>query len=321
MIESVGLVDQSYRGVLTLRGERVVDALHAVLSSDVKGLAVGQLQRSCLLTPKGRVVGAFELFHDEAECFSLLLAEPSREPFVVALSKYVLLSDVEVHDCSSDYATFAVQGPHPESVVARLGGDAAASVVAPEFTAIDVGPTQCRLFRGGETPEGGYVLRAPLDAAEDVWSHLHEAVKAAGGSAVGFDAAEILRVEAGVARHGIDYDDTSFPTEFGWDDALTYDKCYVGQEVVARMRTYGQVSRKLRGLIAPPDAPIAVGAPLCSDGADAGVVTSVVTSPRLGRRIALASVLRKFFDRQQFDIAVGDRAVAVEVVDLPVPLS
>ena len=171
---------------------------------------------------------------------------------------------------------------------------------------------------GGETPEGGHELWVPSESIAQVWDALLDGIRAAGGRACGQDAAEVLRVEAGQARFGKDYDEDSFPNEIGWEHALTYDKCYVGQEVVARMRTYGEVNRKLRGLLAGTDgASLAPGDPVYAGDEEAGRVTSFTYSTRLGKSLALASVKRRFWKESGLSVKSDDEELSVEQIDLP----
>jgi folate-binding protein YgfZ len=123
------------------------------------------------------------------------------------------------------------------------------------------------------------------------------------------DTAEILRVEAGRPRFGLDIDGTNLPDEAGLATAISATKgCYVGQEIVARRRTYGRMNRRLVGFRFP-DGPVPTGTPLSrpdsSEGApqkaEAGRVASSVVSPRFGP-IGLGFAFH--------DIPVGGRLVS-----------
>jgi folate-binding protein YgfZ len=137
---------------------------------------------------------------------------------------------------------------------------------------------------------------------------------------VGFAADEVFRIEAGRARFGVDYTTESFPGEAGLDDALTYAKCYVGQEVVARMRTYGHANRALRGLEfaarGDSDLPDRLrGAPVTVEGREVGRVTSCVDSPRHGM-IGLA-ILHRSGWTPGTRVSVGAGASEAIVRELP----
>ena len=125
-------------------------------------------------------------------------------------------------------------------------------------------------------------------------------------------AAEVLRVESGRPRYGLDLDEGTIPQEAGLNErAVSFTKgCYVGQETVARLHYRGKPNRQLRGLRF--SAPVATGTPLVLGEREVGRVGSSVVSPRFGP-IGLALVRR--------EAAVGDELVAGEgravVAELP----
>ena len=129
------------------------------------------------------------------------------------------------------------------------------------------------------------------------YAALFAAVRVAGGRAVGYQALEWARIEAGIPRFGVDMDETNLPPEAGLErDAISYTKgCYTGQETIARLRTYGQVSKALRGLVLPESItalPVR-GDVLTRDGRDVGKITCAIRSPRLERNIALGYVRKE----------------------------
>jgi folate-binding protein YgfZ len=118
-----------------------------------------------------------------------------------------------------------------------------------------------------------------------------------GGGMCGWDALELCRIEAGIPRFGRDMDETNLPPEAGLDSrAISYTKgCYIGQEVLARIRTYGQVAKALRGLkfLDSSEAIPVKGDKLFFNGKEAGYITSAAVSPRAGGVIALGYVRRE----------------------------
>ena len=108
---------------------------------------------------------------------------------------------------------------------------------------------------------------------------------------------EVARIEAGIPRFGKDMDETNLPPEAGLDaTAISYSKgCYIGQEIIARVRTYGQVAKKLSGLELGAGLTVAPegGAKLQFQGKDAGYLTSATFSPTLGRWIGMAYIRRE----------------------------
>jgi folate-binding protein YgfZ len=136
-----------------------------------------------------------------------------------------------------------------------------------------------------------------------------------GAVPVGEEAAELLRIESGRPRHGLDMSDDNLPGEVGLEQrAVNFTKgCYVGQEPVARMHYRGHPNRCLRGLRL--SEPAAAGSPVfAADGKDVGRLTSACVSPSLGP-IALAIIRREVEPRGQ--VRVGAAGSSAAVVELP----
>jgi folate-binding protein YgfZ len=118
---------------------------------------------------------------------------------------------------------------------------------------------------------------------------LWQALQVRGARPVGQKALEVLRIEAGIPRYGIDMDESNVVTETALDDAVSYTKgCYVGQEIIARIKYRGHVAKKLSGLICDQgSSPQSGNTILSTDGKEIGRVTSTTHSPQLGQTIAL----------------------------------
>ena len=143
-------------------------------------------------------------------------------------------------------------------------------------------------------------------------AELHAALAAAGAVPVREGAAEVLRVERGIPRYGVDLDDSVIPQEAGLNErAISFTKgCYVGQETVARLYYRGKPNRHLRGLRLSEEA--APGTGLLMGDRELGALTSVAVSPRQGV-IGLALVRR---EAAPGDVLAAGAAQA-EVVELP----
>jgi folate-binding protein YgfZ len=303
---TVGIVDTSYRGVIDLRGEKAGELLSRITSNHPESLAPGRGQLACLLSSKGRLIAAFELFRIAESSFRLVLFEPLRDSVLAELGKYAFLDDVSVSSVGPELAVLSIIGPRAGEFVsawiapAELGQLAELAIgtpsSSPPHAPLAVVPAASSV---PDTPAGGFELWYARDRLDAVWPVLAERARLLGGRPVGFRALESLRLEHGIPRSGLDFDDQSFPGEVGWERALTYDKCYVGQEVVARMRTYGSVHRRIdrfesSGTPLPP-----AGAVLRVGEDEAGRVTSAAYSYGLRRILFLAAVKRRFFDTEK----------------------
>jgi folate-binding protein YgfZ len=113
---------------------------------------------------------------------------------------------------------------------------------------------------------------------------------------VGAEDLETFRIEAAAPRWGVDMDETTIPNEAGLEErTISYDKgCYIGQETIARIKTYGHVNRRLVQLSVAGVSLPGRGEKILADGRDVGHVTSAAFSSRLGKALALGYVRREF---------------------------
>lgn len=247
--------------VLDVTGEDRIAFLQGQLTQDVRGLANGETRSTAGLTSKGKLLFVARAVN-LPDRIRLLAPAGLRAAILEHLRRYVLASRVAIEDRSDDFVRVGLYGP-------------GASGVRP---AADI------LLLPGEGEFDAEVV-APSGRRDEVESLL----QAAGSEAVPDEAAEVLRLEAGRPRFGSDMDGSNLPDEVGMSDAISNSKgCYVGQEVVARLRTYGRVNRRLVGFRFP-EGTIAPGTSLArtEEGADrarteAGRVTSAVFSPAFG---------------------------------------
>ena len=244
-------------GVLAVEGPDREAFLQGQLTQDARGLAPGQSRPMAGLSPKGKLLYFGRLV---AQADRLLLVVPRSAVATVAehLRKYAVFQKVSVTDRSEE---FLLLGFFSSAVGGLRASEAAIALPA-----------------DGEFAAG---LLAP--AADR--GALTAALAAAGSVAVSDASAEILRVEAGRPRFGTDADDTNLPDELGLQAAISTTKgCYVGQEIVARLRTYGRVNRRLVGFRFPEE-PVPTGtvfADPAKESLELGRVTSAVVSPRFG---------------------------------------
>lgn len=323
VIRAAGLFDRSDRGVLDIEGKGVLAALDKILSSHVAELTAHRGQRSVLLTARGRIVGGFHLFLLPSGAVRLVLGEEVRPELRSTLEKYCFLGDLLVTDRTGETAFLGLEGPRAARAI-EAAGIGRPDALPAELLGLrweEWKGVPLALTRKGETPEGGFEIWAPRSQLEELRAALLGGVHAVGGGACSAADADALRIEAGIARLAVDGTGDNFPNDLGWEDALTYDKCYVGQEIVARMRTYGQANRKLRGLLVDRnEAGVSVPrlpAPLLVEGEEAGQVTSLAPSDRLGVWVGLATVRRKYWGAGSARVGAGEEAPPCRLQDLP----
>ena len=293
--QTVGLLDLGFRGRLCLLGADRKSFLNGQVTNNVKDLAVGRGCYAALVTAKGKMESDLNIYCLENEL--LLDFEPGLTAAVQArLEKFIIAEDVQTADVAPHYGLLSLQGPGAAAVLQTLSLPVPSPALAvhalphAEWGEIYV-TNQPRL--GG----AGFDLFFPAAALPAAAETLLTDVRASGGLACGWSALEIARIEAGLPRFGADMDNSTLPPEAGLDSrAVSYSKgCYIGQEVIARIRTYGQVARALRGLRLPDElaALPKKGDKLLHDGKEVGFITSAAVSPTLKANIALGYVRKE----------------------------
>jgi folate-binding protein YgfZ len=295
--DAAGVIDLSGRSRLCLTGADRVTFLHGQVTNDVKRLKPGEGCYAALISAKGRMQSDLNLYVLADEV--LLDFEPGYASAVAQrLEKYVIAADVQVVDAAPHYGLLSVQGPRAMEVVAAL--NLGAPLPGKPFHFITVQePTLGQVYLVNQPRLGtaGYDLFVPVGSLGAVADKLITAVRAVGGRACGWDALETVRIEAAIPRFGQDMDESNLPPEAGLDErAISYSKgCYIGQEIIARIRTYGQVAKTLRGLKLADGLKSLPkkGDKLHRGDQEIGYVTSAIASPTLKSNIALAYLRRE----------------------------
>ena len=301
LTEGCGLLDRSERGKLALTGPGAEEFLEGQVTNDVEALNSGQGVYAAFLSPKGKMLGDLRVLDLGDELFLDTERSALQELFNM-IRRYRIGYDVELHKRTVERGLLSLIGPEARAVAG------ARDLPEPEHAnaAGDVDGAAVRLVA---TDVGVDLL---CDAADT--DALAAALRGRGAADVDEAAAEVLRVEAGRPRYGIDLDDTVIPQEAGLNErAVSFTKgCYVGQETVARLHYRGKPNRHLRGLRL--SAPAARGDELRLGERAVGKVGTAVVSPRHGP-VALALVRREA--EPGATVAVGDGGETAEVVELP----
>lgn len=319
--QSAGIIDLTSRSRLVLLGADRQRFLHGQVTNEVQKLKPGEGCYAALTNAKAKMVSDLNIYIMAEEI--LLDFEPGYAQGVAErLQKYIVADDVQIEDVSPHYALLSVQGPSAPQIIEALQLKIPlpqqpmrhAASAHPQFGEVYL-MNQPRLGTIGfdlYIPHSAYLRAA--DALVSIASHL-------GGGLAGWTAFETARIEAGIPRYGVDMDETNLAPETGIAAAIRYDKgCYIGQEIIARIRTYGQVTKSLRGLRLSQGmkrSP-AQGAKLFRDGKEAGYITSATFSPALQAHIALGYVRREANQPGiELTLETPDEAATATVFELP----
>jgi folate-binding protein YgfZ len=313
-VEGAALFDASERGLLEITGADAAVFLHRLLANDVRNLASGASQRNLLLSAKGKVLFDIDLAHD-GERF--LASTPSgRAPaLAAALDMYLSSEKVNLADLTATHAPLELTGPLADDVVRKATG---AQLPAAErgFARVEWnGPLVITRL----PVAGSRGLR--LDAGPENVERLWRALVDAGARPAGLVARDSLRAEALAAAPLADIDENVYPQEARLESAFSLDKgCYIGQEVVAKIDTYGGLNKRLVGLKVSHDDPVARGTRLfrLDDGEwrDLGVVTTWAYSFALDGGLVLAYVKRRH-QKTGTEFRVGEGPATAVIVPMP----
>ncbi len=317
--QAAALLDLSSRSRLCLLGADAQKFLNGQVTNNVKALQTGAGCYAALVSARGKLESDLNIYRLENEL--LLDFEPGQSARVaLRLEKFIIAEDAQVVDVAADYGLLSVQGPQAAAVLSAWAPGLALPR-EPLAVAKWTGPDGGEIYVTNHARAGrpGFDLFVPAAAMEAVAAQL----LARGGRWCGWQALETARVEAGVPRFGADMDETNLAPEALDARAISYSKgCYIGQEVIARIRTYGQVAKALRGLRLGGDVPElpATGAKLFSGDKEAGYLTCAVRSPRWQAVLALGYVRREA-DHPGAALLVQTPAgkIPAQIVDLPLP--
>ncbi len=298
-----GLIDLSaMRGRIRVSGSEATMFLNGLITNDVKNLAQNRWMPAVFPTVQGRLIGAVRVIRGNEPSLLIDTETASHEAVLKTISRFTLAGDFKVADVTSETALLTVQGQGAAEVVEKVFETPVSEL--PSNGVVETRGHQT-IIRASHTGEEGFDI--VIDASRK--AEFQQSLEAAGAQSIGEDTFEILRVEAGIARFGQDMDETNVVPETNLDDAVSYTKgCYVGQEIIVRIKHRGHPAKKLTRLRFETDQQIEPGAVIRStDNQEIGRVTSAVISPRLGS-IGLGYVRYEY-------LADGTRVVVGDGID------
>lgn len=292
----VGIADLSHRGKLRVTGEDRVKWLQSIISNDILQLTPGNGIYSALLTHKGKMTSYFRVYALPEAVMLEDVGEIGEATFQ-ALRKFLLYgTKAKMENLAESWGLLLVSGPHAADLIKAAFGADVSHLTPLSFISQEIGRQQAMLIRSEETGEMDIEILVPNDGLQAAWEALWSAGEPLGLKPFGAEAREVLRLEAGLPRAGIDLTEEIVPPEANLEGkAFSLTKgCYPGQEVVARMDTYGSVRRRMVGLVLHDPVIPPKGAKIFSGEREVGWVSSAAHSPSFGCTIALGFPLRDF---------------------------
>jgi len=275
-----GIAPLDDRLIVRISGDDRIPFLHGMCSNDIKGLATGTAEPALILTEHAHIIADFFVYADA----DALLIEMDRALWPKArahLEKFLVADDVEFEELE-DLGVIDIEGPAAAKVAAVIGGEAAESV--PPWSHAEFDGVRCvNLPRFGGPAFTLLVARARIESVIQSLRERGASVSVGDVVVVGTETLEIVRVEHGIARVGVDTTEKTIALEARLDAAISFSKgCYVGQETIERATARGGVKKKLFGLRIEGNRLPLPGGSIILAGKEAGRLTSVVRSRRLG---------------------------------------
>ncbi len=294
-----GLLDLSTLALIECRGPDRVDFLQRILTNDLKGLAPGSGCRAALLTPQAKLLADLLVLADPDAVW--LLCHLSRADTVArTLDTYHFSEELTLTNHERRDAALALLGPRALEMASRLLDRALALPRPSDHALLEWEGMRLRVIRQHLLTGGlpGVICLVPAERAPAFWDALLRAGRACGVRPVGWEALNIARIEAGVPWFGLDMDETTLLPETGLEAIVASDAkgCYVGQEIVARLATYGSVSKKLMGLLMEGEDAPASGETIWREGEEVGRMTSACRSLALKRPIGMGYIKRGAYE-------------------------
>ena len=287
--QHVGLIDRGDLGIIEVTGRDRSTFLHAMLSNDVKSVAAGHGTTAAFLDVHGKVQTLLIIWALDDRLIALTSPGEAAKT-IQALDHYLFSEKAYFKDITGELGLLMLAGPEASAALARLTAASVPDTPWSHVTATVAG-VEARVVRGaGETGE----IEVWIVVAAAETERVRRALIDAGARPVGRGAWESLRIEAGTPVYGHDVDATVLLPEIPTESLVSYTKgCYIGQEVVVRIRDRGHVNRHLLGLVIDAATPPPPDATVLADGAEVGRVTSAAWSYGRQRPIALAFVRRQ----------------------------
>jgi folate-binding protein YgfZ len=307
---TAGVFHATNRAKIRLTGSDRVRWLNGMITNNIRDLAPGHGVYSFLLNPQGHILGDLYAFH-HGESILVDTEQAQLEKILATFDHYIIMDDVEVADISGTLTAVGLIGPSSQSIL-KAAGLTIPDLRPLQFTELMLGDLHSTLVRGPHADHPSLELwLAPDHAAKAI-----SLIQAAGATPVGRDALEHYRIALGVPRYAYDIRERDLPQETEQSQALNFNKgCYVGQEIVERIRSRGNVHRKFTGvrLSAPPPAP---ASKIQAQGKDVGEITSAATIPGpQGDHTVALGYIRREFSAPGKEVQIDGRSATVS--DLP----
>ncbi len=282
--KSAVVIDLSHRGNLCFSGPDTEEFLHRMLSNRVKELKPGEGAYNTFLTRQGKFISDLHTY--KFETFVVASVAPGMAGILAEeIDRFIIMDQVEVADETENSFCIGLFGPSSREIIAKAGMGEPPTSAHGHTSSGDM-----MMARELWTGEDGYLLMGRREEAERVWRALSDA----GAKPAGVATLESLTLEAGVALFGKDMTPAVNPMQAGLEEkAIDFEKgCYIGQEVIAKIKYLGQVNRGIVGLKIDGETVPEPGAAVYAGGKEVGSITRSAYCPTLDAVLAFSYLPR-----------------------------
>ncbi len=277
-----GVYDLNWRRYFLISGRDRVRWLNGMVSNNVRDLAAGHGVYAFVLNPQGRILGDLYIYN-RGDDFALETDAAQGEKLYSHLKRFIIMDQVEFKP-AAELTGLGLQGPQVEETLRRSGVEVPA-LESLQLANVQCGTAQATLVRGDHPLSLNYELWLNPGQVTAVW----DALLQAGATPVGAEAVELARIAAGIPRFGQDIRERDLPQETGQMRGISFTKgCYIGQEIVERIRARGKLHRGFTGFRMVEGPLPAAGSKVQAGGKDVGEVTSAAMLPVQEKEIAVA---------------------------------
>jgi len=277
------------RAQITLTGADRVRWLNGMVTNNIRDLAVGRGIYAFLLNPQGKIQADLYAFN-RGESLVVETDSTQIETVLQIFDRYIIMDEVEVENLAGKIAVIGVAGPRSREVIESLGPSSVQHLGSLQFSEIELRGQKIRVVRGDNPSVPNYELCVEATGSQNLWDSLLQG----GAQEISADTLDIFRVACGISQFGVDIRQKDLPQETGQERALNFNKgCYVGQEIVERIRSRGAVHRMFAGFEIEGAVPSS-GFRVQQEGKDVAEITSVAVVPTAeGERILALGYGRK----------------------------
>jgi folate-binding protein YgfZ len=312
---SCAVYDLGYRAKISLTGSDRVRWLNGMVTNNIRDLAIEHGVYAFLLNPQGKILD--DLFaYNRGDSILIDTDASQTEKILATFDHYIIMDDVEVRNLADRMTSLGIAGPKSKTIL-ESAGFAIPDVQPLQATPLRWQDIDCSIVRG-EDPD---FLSYEIWLAPGSVRHLWDALLATGATPVGFEALELHRITSGVPRYGVDIRERDLPQETEQARALNFNKgCYVGQEIVERIRSRGAVHRKFTGFITDAAVEIPPGTKIVAGEKEVGEITSAasIRTDTAVKTVALGYIRRETGTPGR-EVLIG--SLTAHVVSLPINLA